>query len=128
MTRNEILNATLEQLRVLVATEIMGFTNIRHYTASKISWGESPSRTSNPEMTITQVVPDYPCSWAAAGEVVEEMGERGYRIELEYNYPRIGEWSAEFLHVVDDRYGQAQTSTGPEAICKASLIAVMDES
>lgn len=112
MTRDGILNATPEQLRVWVA-ELMGW---KPSPLGNWPWQMIPPGGNGPKV---RNCPDYPNDWAAAGEVVEKMGDRGFDLAR-----RDGEYWAMF-HPTGHR---DCTGTAPEAICRAALLATLEAS
>lgn len=132
MTKDEILNATPEQLRVWIAIEVMGFTNVESRAADEDLWGEPSGWKGDPEMVIAQPLPDYPSDITAAWQVwrwacdhlaKERGGWGGFLLFLKVaaSHRKYGAWQPYF------RLERALWEMDPEIICKAALLAVLEE-
>ena len=133
LTEDQIRNASPEQLRIWVATDVIGFKNIQCLAAHEDLWGEPPGQTGDPDMVFTQPLPDYPNDIAAAWQVVEKIDAGSYRWRLASKHCRSGHvwWTAtldKYLGAVNGwkEMVYAPGDTAPEAICKAALLAVME--
>lgn len=137
MTRDEILNATPEQLRVWVAEEVMGWRLHdwrEHEALERTVYCECENcRTTKRKGSTDELAsmfcngepPDYPGDWGAAGEAVEKMYKDGWDFNVgnRWDSPDRLIWGSDFY--IDLVCISADGKTAPEAICKASLLAVM---
>lgn len=129
MTQDGILNATPEQLRLWVATELFGWTHISHvwcgYPESGPVGDNKPVPPKWPGRLGAILVPDYPADIATAWPVVEKMREWGWRYKLLDDEDTKD-------HAVFHRFGSPigyhAGGFAPEAICKAALLATLEVS
>ena len=117
MTKDEVLNATHEQLRVWVAERVMEWTDIVCYAADEDLWGQPPGWTGDAGLQVFQELPDYPGNWGAAGQVVEKMQE-SHMFSLNASRNRA---SASFMEGGLGKVTMADADTVPHAVCLAAL-------
>jgi len=129
MTRDEILNATPERLRIWVAVEVMGWTKIESYAADENLWGlpiYPPETRGDSEMALLQRVPDYPNGWGAMGEVIDRLDKLGWWIERLTTWHGTGGWCSVILKAMGDRMVRTTASSTPLAICCAALFTKLE--
>lgn len=142
LTREQILAMKPgRELDALVAEKVMGWKRRQCSVFTDIQWLMSLDTDGQDVLGVTyrsdaapiywQGLPDYSTSIAAAWEVVEKVTEhfaaRKHRT-AEFGCHQFGRWwKAYWTQVVDTCPPEwhARCDSLPEAICKASLLAVM---
>jgi hypothetical protein len=122
------MTTTLEagrELDTLVAEKVMGWTKWRSPVVPRGSaepdcWLTN-DRTS-PTFKIAHWSPstDIACAW----QVVERMRDRGFALELHYEFGCSIQWVADFSNDGWSSTGEQLGDTAPLAICRAALAAV----
>jgi len=123
LNRESILAMQPErELDSLIAEKVMGW----RYKETVYSWGEvlSPAQWIKPNGWPVDRVPNYSTDISAAWGVVEELEQKKWFVTIRNR-------SASF-HLINngkilDGTGIVTANSTPESICKAALLAVLDE-
>lgn len=116
-TREQILSMPAEkELDILVAERVMGFKIETPWAEQCTIWDGREVRYFEPSIDIS-----------AAWEVVEKLsrGKTDNSFVLEFHYER---YYARFGNVPFRPYRDEMYESAPEAICKAALLASLEES
>ena len=134
MTKEEILAMEEgRQLDAMIAHEIFGFEVEWDYPPWDIDdrLPKQPFLKSEPRIClgpmahpVANTIFNYSTDISAAWLVVEKMFEDGYREQQFTRCHRTGVWEAKF-GIVDA--GFAESFSLPEAICRAALLAKLEE-
>ena len=136
MTRDEILAMEPgRELDALVAERVMGKPkptviprSDEKFLETWDDWGGAWLARFKGDNEIGQYYAlPFSTNISKAWEVVEKMQELGCMIELDRYYPgeNSGLWTCLFC-AGSELCGRAEVPTAPEAICKAALLAVME--
>ncbi len=128
MTREQILAMEPgRELDALVAERVMGWTNIiRHDEYGGVYVGWPPDRRPW-DTDRGAYIPRYSYDDVAALQIIPAMGQRGWDCATYYEAD-AGCWTVYFLSAqFKPADARAQSGLLAEAICKAALLAVLEE-
>lgn len=133
LTREQILTADSQTLRLWVAEHVMGWE--WKDTPGGGRWLIKPSEVNhfgallNAEGKVTILalgLPDYPGDIAAAWTVLERFSGRWPEVGL-IELRGFPKWNATLYHTPEHRGVSAYADTPMLAICKAALLAVCED-